>query len=79
MTLVWWTSTAGDSTVEYDHGRARQSKNVAQAGSCEIGTAGTCHTVQLTGLTPGTKYFYQLKTNGTVVLASAARSTSARS
>ena len=71
MTIVWWTDTVGDSTVEYGTTLALgSSKNVAQAGSCEIGTAGTCHTVQITGLTPNTKYFYQLKTNGVVVLAS---------
>ena len=70
MTILWWTNVAGDSTVEYGTTLALGStKNVAQAGSCEIGAAGTCHTVQLTGLTPGTKYFYQLKTNGGTVLA----------
>ena len=70
MTILWWTNTVGDSTVEYGTTLALgQSKNVAQAATCEIGAAGTCHTVQLTGLTPGTKYFYQLKTNGVTVVA----------
>ena len=34
-----------------------------------MGSAGTCHTVLLTGLLAGTTYYYQLKTNGTVVQA----------
>jgi len=70
MTLIWWTDVAGNSTVEYGTTTGLgQSKTVAQAGSCEIGAAGTCHTVQLTGLTPGTRYYYRLLTNGTPVLS----------
>src|SRR5262245_65292430 len=73
MTMLWWTNVAGDSTVEYGTTPALGSSvTVAQAGSCEIGSAGTCHTVPLTGLLPGTRYFYQLRTNGTVVQAVAA-------
>ena len=67
-TLSWWTDVAGDSTVEYGITIALgSSMTVPQAGSCEVGSAGTCHHVTLTGLIPGTLYFYQLKTNGTVV------------
>ena len=67
-TIEWWTDVVGDSTVEYGTTPSLGSTTtVAQTGSCEVGSAGTCHIVPLTGLTPGTKYYYQLKTNGTVV------------
>ncbi len=70
MTIVWWTSSAGDSSVEYGTTTGLGSTaTVAQTGSCEIGSAGTCHSVTLTGLSANTKYFYQLKTNGAVVQA----------
>ncbi|MBI3782689.1 MAG: metallophosphoesterase [Deltaproteobacteria bacterium] len=70
MTILWWTNVAGDSTVEYGTTTALgASTNVAQTVSCEIGNAGTCHSVALIGLSPGTRYFYQLKTNGVVVQA----------
>jgi hypothetical protein len=70
MTLIWWTDVAGNSTVEYGTTTSLgSSKTVAQAGSCEIGAAGTCHTVQLTGLSPGTRYYYRLLVNGTPVLS----------
>lgn len=75
MTLVWWTNVAGDSTVEYGTTMALGSSvTVPQTGSCEIGGAGTCHIVTLTGLSPGTKYFYQLRTNGTIVVPVSATS-----
>ena len=45
-----------------------QSVTVAQAGTCAIGTAGTCHVVPLTGLLPGTRYYYRLLTNNVEVL-----------
>ncbi len=70
MTILWWTDVTGDSTVEYGLTPSLGSSvNVAQAGSCEIGAAGTCHAVPLTGLQPGTRYYYRLLTNGTQVLA----------
>lgn len=69
-TFVWWTNVAGDSTVEYGLTPSLGSTmTVPQAGSCDVGSAGTCHAVTLTGLTPGSLYYYQLKTNGTVVQA----------
>jgi calcineurin-like phosphoesterase family protein/purple acid phosphatase-like protein len=72
MTLEWWTDAAGDSTVEYGTTVALGSSvNAPTTGSCEIGSAGTCHIVPLTGLLPGARYYYQLKTNGTVVQAAA--------
>ena len=37
------------------------------AGSCEVGAAGTCHAVPLSGLLPGTRYYYRLLTNGVEV------------
>lgn len=65
MTLVWWTNAVGDSTVEYGTTLALgSSANVAQTLSCEVGAAGTCHTVPLTGLTGGTRYYYRLLVNG---------------
>jgi len=68
VTIEWWTDSAGNSTVEYGTTTALGSSvTVAQAGSCEIGSAGTCHIVPLSGLQPGTRYFYQLRTNGTIV------------
>lgn len=67
-TVVWWTNVAGDSTVEYGASPALGSSlTVPQAGSCAVGSPGTCHTVTLTGLTPGSLYYYRLKTNGAVV------------
>ncbi len=70
MTLEWWTDVTGDSTVEYGLTNALGSSvTIPQTGSCEVGSAGTCHIVTLTGLTPNTKYFYRLKTNGTIVQA----------
>ena len=70
MTILWWTNVAGDSTVEYGTTPALGSSvTVAQAASCEIGAAGTCHAVPLTGLLPGTRYFYRLLTNGVEVQA----------
>ena len=70
MTFVWWTDVAGNSTVDYGTTLSLgQSVTVGQAGSCDVGSAGTCHTVTLTGLTPGTKYFYRLAVNGVTVQA----------
>jgi hypothetical protein len=70
MTLLWWTNVAGDSTVEYGLTTGLgSSATVPQAVSCEIGGAGTCHRVTLTDLTPGTRYHYQLRTNGVIVQA----------
>lgn len=64
----WWTNVVGDSTVEYGTTPALgQTVTVAQTSSCDVGSAGTCHLVTLTGLTPGTLYYYRLKTNGVVV------------
>lgn len=66
--VVWWTNVAGDSTVEYGLTPSLGSSlTVPQTGSCDVGSAGTCHLVTLTGLTPGTLYYYRLKTNGVVV------------
>ena len=70
MTIEWWTDAGGDSTVEYGTSPALGSAvTVPAAGSCEIGAAGTCHIVPLAGLSPGMRYYYQLRTNGTVVQA----------
>ena len=67
-TFVWWTNVAGNSVVEYGLTPALgQSVTVPQAGSCEVGSAGTCHTVKLTGLSPETLYYYRLLTNGVEV------------
>jgi len=69
MTILWWTNLTGDSKVEYGLTTGLgQSVTVAQASSCEIGGAGACHTVRLTGLQPGTRYYYRLLTNNVVVL-----------
>jgi len=68
MTMEWWTDAAGDSTVEYGPTPALGfTATVPQAGSCEVGSAGTCHIVPLSGLFPGTRYYYRLRTNGVVV------------
>ena len=54
MTIVWWTDVAGDSTVEYGTTPALGSSvTVPPGGSCEVGAAGTCHIVPLTGLRRG--------------------------
>ncbi|HYB98965.1 MAG TPA: fibronectin type III domain-containing protein [Candidatus Limnocylindrales bacterium] len=69
ITLLWWTNVAGNSKVEYGLTTALgQSVTVAQTSSCEVGSAGTCHSVKLTGLQPGTRYYYRLLTNNVVVL-----------
>jgi 3',5'-cyclic AMP phosphodiesterase CpdA len=65
ITVAWWTDLAGDSTVEYGLTPALgSSASLPQAPSCEVGGAGTCHVVPLTGLLPGTRYYYRLLTNG---------------
>lgn len=70
MTILWWTNVAGDSTVEYGTTPALGSSvNVPQAGSCEVDDPGECHRVPLTGLLPGTRYYYRLLTNGVQVQA----------
>src|SRR5579862_5770029 len=69
-TIEWWTDVAGDSTVQYGTTIGLGSTvNVAQAGSCEVGNAGTCHIVALTRLSPGTRYFYQLSSTSSIVQA----------
>jgi hypothetical protein len=69
INIQWWTNVAGNSTVDYGLTPALgQSVTVAQAASCEIGSAGTCHSVGLTGLQPGTRYYYRLVTNGVEVM-----------
>ncbi|GIW46016.1 MAG: hypothetical protein KatS3mg077_3298 [Candidatus Binatia bacterium] len=68
MTILWWTDVAGDSVVEYGTTTALgQSVTVPAASTCEVGGAGTCHSVRLSGLQPGTRYYYQLSTNGIVL------------
>lgn len=68
MTIIWWTNVSGDSTVEYGLTPALgSSMNVPTAPSCEVGGAGTCHTVPLTGLIAGTRYYYRLLTSAVVV------------
>lgn len=67
-TFVWWTNVAGNSTVEYGLTPALgQSVTIPQAGSCDVGSAGTWHTVTVSGLTPDTVYYYRLLTNGVQV------------
>lgn len=69
VTIEWWTDSAGDSTVLYGPTMALGSSvNVVQNNSCDVGNAGTCHIVRLTGLTPGMRYYYQIETNGTALL-----------
>jgi len=68
VTILWWTNVVGDSTVQYGTTPALGSSvTVPTAASCEIGAAGTCHVVPLTGLQPGTRYYYRLLTNGVEV------------
>ena len=70
VTILWWTNVTGDSTVEYGLTPSLGSlQTVPQAGSCEVGSAGTCHRVALLGLLPGTRYYYRLLTNGVQVQA----------
>src|SRR5947207_5718260 len=68
ITIEWWTDVTGNSTVEYGLTQGLGlTATVALAGSCDFGSVGTCHTVLLTNLLPGTRYFYQLRTNGSIV------------
>ena len=69
MTIVWWTDVPGNSTVFYGTTTALGSSvTVPQASSCAVGNPGTCHTVRLTNLQPGTRYYYRLETNGVAIL-----------
>ena len=54
ITIAWWTDTAGDSTVDYGVNSAALlfSNTVPQA---------------LSGLSPGTRYYYRLKVGGVIV------------
>jgi hypothetical protein len=70
MMISWWTNVAGNSTVEYGLTTSLgSSTTVAQTSACEIGSAGLCHHVTLSGLQPGTRYYYRLLTNGVQVQA----------
>lgn len=69
-TILWWTNVAGDSLVEYGPTPALgASRFEPQTTSCEVGSAGTCHSVTISSLTPGTRYYYRLSTNGVQVQA----------
>ncbi len=73
VTILWWTDVAGNSTVDYGTTVSLgQSVTVGQAASCQIGAAGTCHSVTLTGLSAGTRYYYRLVVNGVTVQAASA-------
>lgn len=68
MTLLWWTNEAGDARVDYGTTLALgHTATAAEPEACAVGAAGTCHRVDLGGLSPGAEYFYRLITNGTVV------------
>ncbi|WP_164851456.1 purple acid phosphatase family protein, partial [Larkinella soli] len=58
MTLRWRTSTAVRGQVKYGLSATDYGQVVTEA------TAGLDHEVRLTGLTPGTKYFYSIETAG---------------
>jgi hypothetical protein len=61
MTIEWWTDVTGNSTVEYGLTPALGlTAAVAQAATCEVGAAGTCHIVPLPP-PPGDRYHYRLR------------------
>jgi len=60
-TITWMTDVAGGDTVLY----GTSIDNVYSIPSYAYGTGGsTFHSVNLTGLTPNTTYWYRVKTNG---------------
>jgi hypothetical protein len=60
-TITWMTDVAGGDTVLY----GTSLNNVYSIPSYAYGTGGsTFHSVNLTGLTPNTTYWYRVKTNG---------------
>ena len=73
MTLLWWTNLAAtqDDAIRIGPNVAGLGTPITQATptTCEIGTAGRCHRIDLTGLTANTDYVYELRTNGAVVQA----------
>jgi calcineurin-like phosphoesterase family protein/purple acid phosphatase-like protein len=69
-TIQWWTDVPGDSSVEYGTTTALGlTATLSETASCEVGEAGRCHRVTLADLAPGTRYYYQLLSAGTVVQA----------
>src|SRR4029453_12753846 len=59
-TFVWGTNSSGNSTVDYGLTPGLGSSvTVPTAGSCEVGSAGTCHTVLVSGLLPATTLYYR--------------------
>lgn len=71
MTILWWTDIAAtqDDVVEYGTTTGLGSSKTQSQPACEFGASGKCHRVDLTGLTPGTTYYYQITSNGSVVQA----------
>lgn len=73
MTIQWWSDLAGDGRVDYGQTLALGlTATQSQQGSCDVGAAGTCHRVNLTGLVPGAEYFYQLRVNGVTIWGTSA-------
>jgi len=59
MTLCWRTTLPATGRVRYG-----AAPNALTAVADAPGDAGTEHRVRLTGLTPGTKYFYRIEASG---------------
>jgi hypothetical protein len=71
MTLAWWTDVPATGTVEYSptlSDPTPATATQAQQATCEVGMAGTCHRLDLTGLAADTRYYYRLKNGGIVTL-----------
>lgn len=56
MTVVWRTTAVGTSVLHWGTGSTLDRTTVGQSGST--------HKVRLTGLAPGTRYFYRVETDG---------------
>ncbi|MHB8875360.1 MAG: purple acid phosphatase family protein, partial [Myxococcaceae bacterium] len=61
VTVVFLTDTAATATVRYGASRAQLTSQVSD------GSATTTHVLAITGLTPSTRYYYQVESGGQVL------------